>query len=223
MARSIFRKRCFLLTFGSLLAVANAANAQTPVISFAGSNATSTISGYFDYWQPEPVTVGHPGLFTFTGDKTHSYGVNYTIVAAASSSNVNKQGGNQITTCTINTAVDATNMRTFGLNLAYPSVSISIVLYPTAPMTTTALPVASLFASTPAPTGTLTQTINGTATTFDIVVTTTSTIGLTAVARSEAVYYVSSACPAPAPCAPCPTRPRPASCLCRLFARRSCP
>jgi hypothetical protein len=222
MARSIRRNTYVWLTMGLLSAAVSTASAQTDVVSFTGSNATSTISGSFDYWQQKTMMPGHTGMFIFTGDMTHPYGVAYTITTGSLKSSVTEQGGTEINQFTIDTAANPTTLKMFLLNTTFGSTTVTIILNTNTTLSTRNLPATSVFTTSPPTIGTFTQKVGSTTTAFNISVSGMST-AVTPFSAPPPIHYVSYEVPAPVPAAPCAYRPRPACCLSRLFGRRRCP
>ena len=209
MARSVFRNMCFLPTLVLLIGAVSTASAQTAVISFSGSNATSTISGSFDYWQQKGMMPGHTGMFAFTGDMTHPYGVAYTITTGSLKSSVTEQGGTEINQFTIDTAANPTTLKTFLLSTTFGSTTVTIILNTNTTLSTRTLPGTSVFTASPPTIGTFTQKVGSTTTAFAISVSGTSTAA-TAFSAPPPIYYLSYEYPAPLPAAPCACQPRPA-------------
>jgi hypothetical protein len=206
MAKSMLRHWCPLpLVFsGFLIGAAGIADAGEPIlVQFSGSH----ISGAFNYLQAHPPTLPRSGIFNFAGS-SDPHGVAYTTTNPSSTV---KCVNNSCGAFSINTVA---NPMQFRLNATVGGTTTVIVLPTNTALLPTSLPDCSVFTGT----GTLTETVGSTSTTFNITVTVCAVEKVLRV--SPAPCYVCEY-PAPAPCPVYVCQPRPACGLSRLFCWRT--
>lgn len=211
----------FLLTILLIVAASRGGAAGTIItVTFSGTasgSSTGTFSGAFAYDQSLPDSSPHTFNFAGSAD-THT--MVYNTVPTG-----RKTGSSH--TCEPFTITTSNN--TFILVATVPgspSTTVTIVVPTTVAMSATSLPGCSVFPSTPTnSTFTLSGGFSYTGT------ITTLSCGGPLIRRLIAEpsplcpppdYVYTYAYPAPAPCPVYTCPPRPACCLTRLFARRSC-